>query len=75
MLAKIHLKTACGCTKEFFEKKDVVYPAYLVPLRTGSTVAFLGGTYSTYTTRKFLLAKYEFKSKNRVELWYEEEYA
>ena len=75
MLAKIHLKTACGCTKTFFERTDTVYPAYIVPIKTRNVVTVLGSTYSSYATRTFGYVKSEFKSKYRVELWYEEEYA
>ena len=74
MLAKIHLKTSCGCTKTFFQRTDTVYPAYIVPIKTRSVVTVFGRLYSTYAKRTFGFVKWEFKSKNRVELWYEENY-
>ncbi len=73
MLAKIHLKTACGCTREFFEKDDWIRPVYRVPIGATVVLPRVGPLPSeVWDIRNFLLIDKVWKSSRRVELWYEE---
>lgn len=74
MLAKVHLKTACGCTKTFFDRMDHVYPGYSIPLSMPVSDYRGRGDFVHYSLRRFILRALDFKSKSRVELWYEEAY-
>jgi hypothetical protein len=73
MLAKIHLKTACGCTKEFFDSHSMVYPGYRVPIAVNHPWEKpLASWEIREAIRAFVLVDYKFRSKYRVEVWYEE---
>ncbi len=75
MLAKINLKTACGCTRVLYERVHELHYKYDVPIR----VTLIGGTLDhawvppeTMLTRTFGLVRRRLKSTVRTELWYEE---
>ena len=76
MLAKIHLKTACGCTRTIFES-DFSYPVftiYRVPI-LATIIPFRepGPTPSVSASiRDFHIVDAKPKSHSRIELWYEE---
>ncbi len=72
MLAKIHLKTACGCAKEFFQHVERPLPKYWeVPIRVHS-MSFDLWKRETWTRRRFYIVDAMWRSSRRVELWYEE---
>jgi hypothetical protein len=75
MLAKIHLRTACGCTRELFHPNAMLPMArYVVPIsgrvpwREGDPPGITTG----HTKREFALMNWEWRSTRRIELWYEE---
>lgn len=76
MLVKIHLKTACGCTKTFFEPNaPQVYHGYRVPVLVTKRDQFSEPSLErsvTWKTRVFELIKITCKSRRRIEVWYEE---
>jgi hypothetical protein len=73
MLAKVHLKTACGCTRTFFQTVDKVYPAYTIPILINHPWEHpLAAWENKNNTRLFVLVDYKHKSKRRIEMWYEE---
>jgi hypothetical protein len=74
LLAKINLKTACGCTKFFFETITWVYLGYRVPLSATRIVPREPGPTirESWGIRDFYLVNYNYLSRHRVELWYEE---
>jgi len=76
MLAKINLRTACGCTKVFFERVSWVYPGYRVPISATCIPAREPGVTprESWSIRNFELVNWHWLSKHRVELWYEEVY-
>lgn len=76
MLAKVHLKTACGCTKVFFDTMPTVYPGYRVPIsatRTNLNEPGLTPTES-WGVRGFILSNWHWISSRRIELWYEKRF-
>jgi hypothetical protein len=73
VLAKIHLKTACGCTRVFFQPVDTVPRQVHIPLRaTDVTYPFGGPLKSVYDKRAFSVVEGLWKSTRRIELWCEE---
>ncbi len=74
MLAKIHLKTACGCERSYFENVDTPPYQIRVPVRATNIISWQGRLIPTeaYISRDFALVRREFRSKNRVGLWFEE---
>lgn len=75
MLAKINFKTACDCTKHIFES-DFKLPVpwrYVVPISgpTPFTEPSLGRS-TSYSLRTFGLIRGHRRSRQRIELWYEE---
>lgn len=74
MLAKIHLKTACGCTKEFFESASRFYRQCEVPIHATYIPYRAPGNTPTevWGKRVFDLVKFHKRSARRIELWYEE---
>jgi hypothetical protein len=73
MLAKINLKTACGCERSYFEKTDKVPPEIAVSIMA-TDIAFRGHMTPSEAASKrtFRLMKLDTRSSRRIELWYEE---
>ena len=75
MLAKINLKTVCGCTHEYFRRVDYVPREVRVPIKA-TVIPWRAGRITpmeVHSLRLFKLVRYEGKSSRRVELWCEEE--
>ena len=74
MLAKIHLKTACGCTRSYLERMDNPVYQIRVPVRATHITCRQGHIAPTEVNsiRDFCLVHRDWKSKNRVEMWFEE---
>jgi hypothetical protein len=76
VLVKIHLRTACGCTKEFFEHSAPMGMRYVVPIsgRIPSSQLhpplYLPGI--RFDKSVFEIVEIKARSKRRIELWYEE---
>lgn len=74
MLVKIHLKTACGCERSYFEH-HMPQQILRVPLRVTDTA--FGPHYAdpigaSYSTRDFRITTVKHLSNIRKDLWYEE---
>ena len=72
VLVKIHLRTACGCTKEFFEHSAPMGMRYVVPISGRTPWSPLGSPGTRFAKRVFKIVETKAKSKRRIELWYEE---
>ncbi len=79
MLAKINLKTACGCTRILYESVHETRYKYDVPIKSTMCLwaTLIKSTdllppETTALTRTFSLVRRKSVSTVRVELWYEE---
>jgi len=78
-IVKFNLKTACGCTRHFFERQEnLAYTyTYIVPIRATSwATRAIGGIFGrpseSWSTRIFELQHVNIHSRSRVEVWYQE---
>jgi hypothetical protein len=76
LLVKINLKTACGCTRHFFETWHgrSIPLEFRVPIKATSFVPppMFGGTRLVVGFRGFKIVDAKKLSRSRMELWCEE---
>ena len=76
MLAKIHLKTACGCERSHFESIDRVPREVRIPIKATINQLWAGRItpMTVSNLRIFKFVRLDVRSKRRIELWFEEEF-
>jgi hypothetical protein len=76
LLAKIHLKTACGCERSYYEHIVHMPQQLRIPIRdtrlAWEPINTVPETVHNVRVRCFHIVLREWKSKYRVELWFEE---